>query len=375
MAKKSAKTDEKSKTSAASMKDPVTMADLLAKYSGALKTFKRGDKVKGTVIDIQPKKVTLDIGGKSQAIVAEKAYQESKDFIKSLAVGDEVSATVIVGENPDGDVIISLRDAASDAVWEWLEKADKDGKEIAVVGKNVTQAGLIVDVQGLPGFIPNSQVGKEFSKDINQLLEKILKVKIIELDRKYNKVVLSEREVSDAEDIKEIGKEYEKIKMGEVFDGTVTTIANFGCFVQLAIGKKKTALEGLVHISELSWGKVGKVTDIINEGDTIKVRVIGKKDGKLALSIKQALKDPWEDIEKKYKKDSKFTGKAIKISEFGVFVELEKGVEGLVHITKIPPSHKINTGDSVNIYIEEVDKNARKISLGLVLTAKPVGYK
>jgi small subunit ribosomal protein S1 len=134
-------------------------------------------------------------------------------------------------------------------------------------------------------------------------------------------------------------------------------------------------LEGLVHISELSWDKIGKPEEIVSVGDNVKVKVIGKKNGKLALSIKQTQKDPWEEAEKRYPKDKKVEGKVVRVSDFGMFVSLEPGVEGLVHITKIPPTKKFEVGDDVNVVIEEIDSKAKKLSLGLVLTAKPVGYK
>ena len=134
-------------------------------------------------------------------------------------------------------------------------------------------------------------------------------------------------------------------------------------------------LEGLVHVSELSWGKVSHPLDLVSVGDKVKVAVIGTKDGKLALSIKQATKDPWTSVSEKYKKDTKTKGKITKQSDFGVFVQLEPGIEGLIHITKIPPGKKLEVGSEIDCYVEEVDSKNKKISLGLVLTSIPVGYK
>ncbi len=163
-----------------------------------------------------------------------------------------------------------------------------------------------------------------------------------------------------------------------MFDGKVVTLADFGRFVQIKIAIKKgtkIAVEGLVHISEMSWEKVRRPSNMVSEGDKVKVKVIGTDRGKLALSMKQAQDDPWTKVAKKYKKDAKVKGEVVKLSDFGVFVKLEPGVEGLIHMTKIPPGKRLNVGDSVNVYVEEVDPKARKISLGLVLTAKPVGYR
>lgn len=356
-------------------KEPQTMAELLAKYGKKTAGFSVGQKVKAKVIAKTPKGLILDIGGKSEGVVAEKAYAEAKDFIKTLKVGDEVTASVLVTETREGNVILSLRQAMADSGWEKVEKAKNEGKEIAVFGKSVSSSGVMVDVEGLDGFIPASQLGYEVAKNPQSLVGKYFKAKVLEISRSANKLVLSEKEVSEAADIKSAKEAMAKIKEGEVYDGEVTTVAGFGCFVKLIIPKSKAKVEGLVHISELAWGRVEKVGDVVAEGDKIKVKVIGLKDSKLALSIKHAQKDPWDEVAKKYKPESKVKGKVTRLSDFGIFVELEPGVEGLVHITKIPPTIKFNEGDQADCFIEEVDAKAKKLSLGLVLSSKPIGYK
>ena len=134
-------------------------------------------------------------------------------------------------------------------------------------------------------------------------------------------------------------------------------------------------VEGLVHVSELAWGKVDKPSDVVSEGQKIKVKVIGLKDGKLALSMRQAQKDPWDEVTDKYKPETRVSGKVTRMSDFGAFVQLEPGIEGLVHLTKIPPGTRLSEGQEIDVYVEEVDAKARKLSLGLVLTKKPIGYK
>jgi len=244
---------------------------------------------------------------------------------------------------------------------------------VAVYAKGVTGSGVSVDVNGISGFVPMSQISKELSKDTSNLVGKYFKARVIEVDRLKNKLVLSEREVTDAKDIAIAKKALEKVKEGEIFEGVVTTIANFGCFVKITV--ENSEIEGLVHISELSWGKVAHPSSLFKVGDKVKVKIIGTKDGKLALSAKHAEKDPWITAGEKYKAEDRIKGKVTKITDFGNFVELESGIEGLVHITKIPPGKRFSVGDSVNCYIEEIDTKSRKISLGLVLTEIPVGYK
>ncbi len=350
------------------------MSELLAKAGKKFISYSVGQKIRAKVVSKTHKALILDIGGKSEGIVTEKAFIEARDFIKTLKVGDEVTASVLIPESRDGNVVLSLRQAMYGAAWEKLEKA-RDAKEgVAVYGKGVNPSGVAVDCEGVGGFIPGAQLGKEVFKNPQSLVGKYFKAVPLDVDRASNKLVLSEKEVSDASDIKAAGEVISKIKEGDTYEGEVTTVANFGCFVKIEIGKN-AFVEGLVHISELSWGRVERVTDVVSKGDEVKIKVIGKKDGKLAFSIKQALKDPWEEASNKYKPEAKIKGRVVRLSDFGAFVELEPGIEGLIHITKIPPATRIKEGDEVNCYIEEIDTKSKKLSLGLVLTSKPLGYK
>jgi len=355
------------------------MEELLKKYSTGHVGLSMGDKVRGRILAIEKGRVIIDIGGKSEGLVAEKAYNEAEKYIRTLKVGEEVDATVLIPETPDGFTILSFRRAAEDAAWRKVEEAQEGKTPIVVHGKNVTSAGLIVEVFGLSGFIPNSQLGKQVSKDKNALVNAVFQARVIDVDRAQSKVILSEKEISEAEDIELGRKAFKVIREGEVFDAEVTTIYDFGCFVKIEAepgkGEPKVPLEGLVHISELSWDKVDVPLKVIKIGDKVKVKLLAKKDGKLAFSIKQVQSDPWDKIEEKYQKDERTKGTVVKQSDFGIFIQLEPGIEGLVHITRIPPGKNFKLGDEVNVYVEEIDKKEKKISLGLVLTEKPVGYK
>jgi small subunit ribosomal protein S1 len=362
------------KISKTTSKGPLTMADLLAKAGKKFISYSVGQKIRAKVVSKTHKALILDIGGKSEGVVTEKAFIEARDFIKTLKVGDEVTTSVLISESRDGNVVLSLRQAMYGAAWEKLEKA-RDAKEgVAVYAKGVNPSGVAVECEGVGGFIPTTQLGKEASKNTQSLVGKYFKAVPIEVDRNYNKLVLSEKEVSEASDIKEASKAILKVKEGDVYKGVVTTVANFGCFVKIEIDKGRE-VEGLVHISELSWGRVERVADVVNKGDEVKIKVIGNKDGKLAFSIKQAQDDPWKEAVKKYKPEDRIKGKVVRLSDFGAFVELEPGIEGLIHITKIPPATRIKEGDEVNCYVEEIDTKSKKLSLGLVLTSKPLGYK
>jgi small subunit ribosomal protein S1 len=364
-----------SKTSAS--KEPQTMDELLLQYGGSFHTFSVGDTVKGKVIRIEPGRLIVDIGGKSEGLVAEKTYKEAEKLIGSLKVGDEIQARVIVSETPEGYTILSLRNAVEDIVWKKIRESHENGLPISVKGKSVAASGIAVEIENLTGFIPGSQLGKTVAKNPQGLVGKHFQAVVIDFDRQNRKVVLSEKEVTEKEELAESREAIKNVKVGDEFEAVVLSVYDFGCFVKVnvLVGKKSVTLEGLVHISELSWEKTESVTEVVSEGDKLSVKVIGKQRDKLAFSVKQAGKDPWEKASEKYEVDMRLKGKVVKVSDFGMFVQLEPGIEGLVHITKIPPDKKFARGDEVNVYIEEVDKETRKISLGLVLTEKPIGYK
>ena len=375
--KKENSSKEKSDTSSKT-KNPQTMDDLLSMYGSGVASLKRGDRVDGTVAEITPKRIVVAFGGKSEGIVAEKAYQEAREYIKTLQVGDSVRPSVIVPEAKDGTIILSLRHAAYDSAWAKVEKAYKDQKPLTVAGRSLNQSGLMVEFDNLTGFVPLSQFSKEAAKNPQSLIQKHFKALPIQVNREENKIVLSERAVTDAEDIKQIESAMKQLKVGEIYEGEVISITTFGCFVSIPVKVSKKEMinvEGLVHISELSWGKVASAKEVVSEGDLVKVAVLGVDFEKVSLSIKHAQKDPWADIDKKYQKDTKVTGTVSKLTDYGLFVVLEEGIEGLVHLTKIPPGTKYETGDSIQVYVEEIEPKEKRISLGLVLTTKPVGYR
>ncbi len=354
------------------------MEELLARHNSKIVGFTRGQKIEATLREINPKSAIFNVGGKGEGVLTDIYFQEAKDYIKGVKVGDIVTATVIDPETSDGSVLLSLRHAAHDSLWETLEKAMKEELDLSVLVKNVTSAGIIVEYSSVMGFIPVSQIGKKFQGKLQDLLNKQIKVKVLDIDRERRKAVFSEKYVSEADEVKRIKHALSQIKESAVYDGKVTTVVDFGAFIAIPVdveGHGKVDVEGLVHLSELSWEKVSNPAEFIAVGDVVKVKVIGLRDGKLALSMKQAQEDPWKDAANKYHVDDRVKGTVYRQSDYGVLVQLEPGIEGLIHITKIPPATKLKNGDSVNCYIEEIDAENKKISLGLVLTSKPVAYK
>ena len=324
--------------------------------------------------EISSKTIFIDIGAKMEGVVLGKEFEREKDFIRSLKPGDKVKAYVGSAENDKGQLLLSLRQAASSYAWESFDNLIKNGEPVEVKGREVNKGGLIVDAPfGLQGFVPGSQVGSSWQGKLDTLVARKLSVKVIEVNREQNRLVFSEKAVSDAEKIEKTAKAIKKLKLGDTFDAVVAQVAPFGIFAKIKADDEE--IEGLVHISEISWQKVEDLSKLYKAQDTLSVKVISLDGGRVQFSIKQLLTDPWEELEKKYPVDTKLKGNVMRLTSFGALVEIEPGIEGLIHISKIPPEFTINEGDKIDIYIESVDKKSRRISLGLVLSQKPIGYK
>ncbi len=357
-------------------KSPQTMAELLTQAGQPVKTFKRNDVVKGTVSEIAGRTVYINVGGKTEAIIAEAEYETAKDYIETLKVGDEITGTVISPESEAGQIVLSLRRAAADSRWKMFDEAMASDQILTVKGKEVTRGGLLVEIEGVYGFVPASQLSKEWSDKVEKLVDQPVQVKVIEVNREDNRLVLSEKAVSEAEEIAERKKALSAVKIGGEYAGKVVGIVPFGAFVEIKAGKQM--LEGLVHISEISWEKIDDVTKALNLADEVKVQVIGVDEdtGKLALSIKRRTDDPWKDMAKNYPVDSKHHGKVVKIAPYGVFVNLAKGVEGLIHASKMPAEVGFIEGQDVDVFVESVDMDKRRLSLGVVVKdTKSMIYK
>jgi len=359
--------------------EPQTMEELLSQSSLPIKIFKVGNVVEGIVTEKTPRAIYLDIGGKTEGMVIDREIKAAADFIKQLKVGDKVLAVVTQPENDRGQTLLSLKKAALQKLWQEFEEKLKTGEIIKVRGVQVNKGGLLVEAKGLSGFIPASQFSSALSGKVQGLIGKTLEVKVIEADPDKNRLVFSEKAVSEANLLKEQAEALKKIKVGDILEAEITGVTPFGFFAKVEIGgkRKPVGLEGLIHISEISWEKVDDPNKFYKCGEKVKVKVLGadKKTGKLNLSIKQLFPDPWEDIEKKYPVDSKVKGTIVRLAPFGVFINLEPGIEGLIHISKIPAEKSFRVGEKVDCFVEFLDKENRRLSLGLVLKEKPVGYK
>lgn len=354
--------------------EPQSMEELLSSTGYKFKGLKKGESVEGVIAEIGPKAVYIDIGGKTPGVILGKELAYVKDFVANLKVGDKIRAIVGSPETERCQILLNLRETAKNFAWKNFEDFLLSGEQVEVKGREVNKGGLIVDTHlGFQGFIPGSQIGSAWRGKVEELVGRNLKAKVIEVNKDQNRLVFSEKAVSDAQKMVNTAKILKKVKVGDDFEGEVTQVVSFGLFVRIKVGED--FIEGLVHISEVSWLKIESLDKLFKLGEKIKVKVLSIEDNRLQFSVKQLLPDPWENLEKKYPLEKAVSGKVVKLASFGALIEIEPGVEGLLHISKIPPEFSIKEGDAVDIYLDSLDKKSRRISLGLVLKEKPVEYK
>ncbi len=360
---------------------PKTMEELLKSTSYAVVVPKRGTTVTGKITGKSRKMLTIDIGAKTEGVVIDKEFEVAAEYIDELEIGQEIEAVVVSAENNQGQVMLSLKKAANEAKWDYFADALKKDVVLEAKAIDVNKGGLIVLVNGTRGFVPSSQFGKGLVGSFHKLKGQTVQVKAIEVDREKNRLIFSERHVSEAQEIAQKSQALEAVKAGEIYSGVVSGVMHFGLFVtvEVPITDTKTPghVEGLVHISEISWEKVMHPKEYHKVGDAVKVRVLGvdEKTGKLNLSIKQLSDDPWKSIEERYQSGTTVSGTVSRVEPFGVFVNVEPGIDGLIHSSKLEPGQQLSRGEKITVHVESVDSEQRRMSLSLVMTELPIEYK
>jgi small subunit ribosomal protein S1 len=359
---------ETSETTKAAPERDLTPEELIEAMEASLRDFKDGDIVEGTVVKIDRDEVLLDIGYKSEGVIPAKELSIRHDVNPNevVKVGDHIEALVLQKEDKEGRLILSKKRAQYERAWGRIEEVMRSGGTIKGPVIEVVKGGLILDI-GLRGFLPASLVDLRRVRDLHPFVGTELEAKIIELDRNRNNVVLSRRAFLEESQSEGRKKFLESLKVGERRKGTVSSIVNFGAFVDLG------GVDGLVHVSELSWKHVDHPSEVVQVGQEVEVEVLGVEMDRerVSLSLKATQEDPWKEFERKYQAGEVIEGQVTKLVPFGAFVRVAAGIEGLVHISELSNEHVdtpesvLNVGDQVRVKVIEVDVPRRRISLSM----------
>lgn len=333
--------------------------------------IKKGEEVDAKIIAISKKGILFDIGAKANAVLGDREVKEISTYLPYLKEGDKVRARIISEESREGFPVVSMRNFFEKGKWQILEEKKDKEQEIEVVCGPYGKGGVFIDFMGIRGVIPKIQLTEEFLNAPEKLEGHKIKVKVLEVDREKNRLVVSQKAAALKISQKELRARFNKIKVGAKYKSKVLGVSEFGIFCEV------DGVEGLIHISEISWEKVYDPSSVVNAGDIIETMVVEKNptDLKLNLSIKRLTYDPWKDIEKKYPKDKEVEGEIVRHEKYGYFVRLEPGIEGLIHTSKLSGGEEFEIGQKVKAYIERVNKSSRRLSLVLPQKAKPVTYR
>ena len=334
----------------------------------SLRDFKDGDIVEGTIVKIDRDEVLLDIGYKSEGVIPAKelSIRHDVDPNEVVHVGDKIEALVLQKEDKEGRLILSKKRAQYERAWGRIEEVMQSGSTIRGPVIEVVKGGLIVDI-GLRGFLPASLVDLRRVRDLHPYVGQEIEAKIIELDRNRNNVVLSRRAFLEESQSEGRKKFLESLQKGERRKGTVSSIVNFGAFIDLG------GVDGLVHVSELSWKHVDHPSEVVQVGQEVEVEVldVDLERERVSLSLKATQEDPWKEFERKYQAGEIIEGQVTKLVPFGAFVRVAPGIEGLVHISELSEQHVespeavLSVGDQVRVKVIEVDVSRRRISLSM----------
>ena len=347
----------------------ITMDELLAGADTSAKQLVAGEVVTGKVLSVKKHEVLIDLGAQGVGFVPRREV----GFSRNISEGDEVSASVVDTELENGMSLLSLRKAVKDRGWEEVSARLESGEVIDIQPYDANRGGLLVEYEGVRGFLPVSQLSAEHyprvgssDKDeilqrLNNLIGKTMKVRILDADRKSNKLIFSEKEaVKDG-----LAERFEKLAVGDQVEGVVTGVVDFGVFVNVE------GIEGLVHISEISWERVNNPSDYVKTGQTIKAKIIAIDKDRLSLSMKQLTQDPWLTEVQNFSKGDKVEGTVTRITPFGAFVQVSPAIEALVHISELGDSNNVDPekvftlNEPKEFVILDIDKENRKISLSL----------
>jgi small subunit ribosomal protein S1 len=345
----------------------VTMDELLA--SSDIQQLKSGDVIEGKVMSVKKHEVWIDLGANGIGVVMRREIGPGQD----LELGSPVTVSVVDPEMDEGHALLSMKRAVKDKGWEELERVFEAKETIDVYAYDANRGGLLIELEGIRGFMPVSQLSAdhyprvsgadkdEIMQKLTALIKKPLSVRILDVNRKDNKLIFSEKEAAK-DDMQE---RFAKLAVGDVVEGVITGVIDFGAFVNV------DGIEGLIHISEISWERVEDPKKYVKNGDTVKAKIIAIDKDRLSLSLKQMQEDPWLNEVKQFKKGSLVEGRVTRITPFGAFVQLSPAVEALVHVSEMSnddgtdPEKVFNINETKQFKVLDVDTESRKIALSL----------
>ena len=338
--------------------------ETLAQYEGTLTGYAEGSIVKGTIVRVTDTDVFVDIHFKSEGIISRQEFKDDPD----LAPGKVIDVYLEQVENADGQIILSKQRADFMRVWERIREAFEKEEIVTGTITRRIKGGVVVDLFGIEAFLPGSQIDLRQVPDLDALINQKMDFKVIKVNKIRRNIVVSRRVVLEQERSKMRDEIIDTLEKGQVREGVVKNITDFGAFIDLG------GVDGLLHITDMSWGRVNHPSEVVSLGDRVKVVVLdfNEKKERISLGMKQLTKHPWEDVAAKYPESTKVKGKVVSVTDYGVFVELDQGVEGLIHISEMSwtqhikhPSQLLNQGDEVEAIVLKLDAENEKISLGL----------
>ena len=344
--------------------------DFKTLYEDSLRTIEEGQILRGTVLEITPDHVTVDVGYKSEGQIPMQEFLKRNRKV-DVKVGDQIEVLIEKKGIEEGLLILSKEKADKVTIWREVSRSCREGEVMEGEVMSKVKGGLSVDIGGVFAFLPGSQIDLKPVRNLDSLIGQRLKFKVIKFNRKRNNIVLSRRSLLEEERKQLRDETLKNLVEGEIVEGTVKNLTDYGAFIDLG------GIDGLLHITDIAWGRIGHPSEKLTVGDRLKVKILhyDREKEKVSLGLKQALPDPWETVQERYPVGTRMKGRVVNITDYGVFVELEEGVEGLVHISELTwskkmkhPSKVVHIGDAVEVMVLDCDPAKRRISLGMKQT-------
>ena len=348
--------------------EPMSPESLEEAYDNSIKAFTDGEIVKGVVVDVNRDEVMIDIGFKSEGYIPAAEFEPGQDGVPAVQVGDEIDVYIVRREDSEGQIVLSKKIADQTLIWDEIATAYESGAPVQGRITERIKGGLRVSVGSLRGFLPASQVELRPIQNLEQYVGQTLEMKVISLSKRRHNIVLSRRAWLEAELVQKRSEVLKTLEVGQLITGVVKNITAFGAFVDLG------GVDGLLHKTDMAWKRIHHPSDVVSVGEEIEVQVIGisQENEKISLGLKQKTPDPWANIEEKYPVGSSVSGVVVNIVNYGAFLQLEEGVEGLIHVSEmawtrrnVAPSRIVNKGDEIEAIVLEISREDKRISLGL----------